>query len=420
MLIKRIFICSSVILIPALALLGFYPDSRAGHAVMSSALEQSYFYITVQEDTPVSFSCEELELRLGLEKGELEGLTVTGLPDEKDGVLMLGGEPAQAYVPLNRKQARELLLIPTPGASRAGVSFIPKTGNSVPATVYVNITQRGNTAPLLGGLELRTMGGVTAGAYLDAWDPDGDPMSAAVIKAPKKGSAVFDGLSLTYTPYAGKTGKDSLTVRVYDSLGAYSDEAVIDIAIDKPPKARFSDMQGDLSEYHALRLSEAGVMTGERIGETYLFYPQRELTRADFIVALFSASGLESGLMPCVNTGLNSDSAIQPWQKPYIKAALDKGIIAPDFIPGEAITRAQAAAYICAAMNPPPDAPSGLRLTDLDDIPSDALSSYAALSAAGMLHAPDGKARPMLTLTRAYAARLLLPVYLNREYFSEK
>ena len=85
-------------------------------------------------------------------------------------------------------------------------------------------------------------------------------------------------------------------------------------------------MKSNPSHYAALMLREHGVMTGETLGETNLFYPQNQVGRGEFLVALFSAAGLDESLPHCVNTGLDNDTEIPVWLKPYVAVAIERGI----------------------------------------------------------------------------------------------
>lgn len=371
------------------------------------------FYITAQGGAPVSVSCAELELQLGMESGTLKGLTLTSLPGEGEGSLLLDGMPALLYEPISRERSQGLVMLPAAGAARVGFSFLPQTPDSVPATVYVNIGQEENSPPEAADLTLHTLREIAVTGFVSAWDADGDEMHLVITAKPAKGAVETDGLRLTYKPFAGSKGKDSLKLRACDARGAYSGEIQVDIAIGKAALIRFADMQGSTGEYAALRLYEAGVMTGEQIGTRQLFYPERTLTHAEFIVLLLSAAGLDTALPASVNTGLPMDSTIPLWQKPYIKTARERGLLPACFTPASELTCAQAVEYIDAVMRQSAPERASLRF-DSAAIPASALPAYARLHAMGLLESYDAFTQPEDLLTRALAAQLLLPVYENR------
>ena len=62
-------------------------------------------------------------------------------------------------------------------------------------------------------------------------DPDGDPISPALVTGPRHGTFTFPNDVLTYKPEAGYTGPDRIDYRATDPRGARSDVAVLNIVV---------------------------------------------------------------------------------------------------------------------------------------------------------------------------------------------
>lgn len=128
-------------------------------------------------------------------------------------------------------------------------------------------------------------------------------------------------------------------------------------------------MAGHSQEYAAVMLQEYGILSGEQVGGQTFFYPDRTVTRGDFLVMLMACIGLDQNLPVCVNTGLSNDVQIPLWLKPYVHAALDLGILEEKpFEAQEEITRAEAVVLVSRATGK--QVGSGkLCYTDAEEIP---------------------------------------------------
>ena len=112
-------------------------------------------------------------------------------------------------------------------------------------------------------------------------------------------------------------------------------------------------MEGRGEYYSALRLAEAGVFIGEKLGDGYCFSPSSEVTRGEFL-AMCSVLTDTAPLPDVTRTGFFDDADIDPWLKPYVSAALMKGAVRgyPDsdgmivFSPDGVITMAEAAVML--------------------------------------------------------------------------
>lgn len=183
-----------------------------------------------------------------------------------------------------------------------------------------------NSAPTVKAVSAETFTNVMIELPLTVSDPDGDAVLLKLIDAPKLGTASIEGSKLQYTPQNNKTGTDKFSYVAIDTFGNQSEKAEIKIKISKnKAKMTYSDMIDDPSQYAALKLAQAGVMTGEKIGTAYFFHPDDTVTRSEFIAMAAAVDGLD--IKETSQTDFIDDSGLSDWVKPYVSAAAANGLI---------------------------------------------------------------------------------------------
>ena len=214
-----------------------------------------------------------------------------------------------------------------------------------------------NAAPIAEDLVLKTYKGVAISSRFAAVDPDGDLVTFQIMDSPARGQVVMDEndpAAFTYTPYEGKKGKDTFTYVAIDAKGNSSKPATVKVSIQKQTTAvSYSDLAGDPAHYAALRLAEAGVYTGRKVGDLYCFDPDAAFTREEFLAMAMTAAG-KAPLSDVTLTGFYDDGDISAWAKGYVSAALVVGTVEGSrnhlgqtvFTPGSPITQAEAAVII--------------------------------------------------------------------------
>ncbi len=257
--------------------------------------------------------------------------------------------------------AAEADISPTPSASPdtdAAASPSPSAEAYVPEQSIVSASagtatepNTVNTAPVVENQELETYRGVSVGGQLTAHDPDGDGVTFEVTTQPMKGAVDISPEGyFVYTPKEGKRGKDYFGFRAVDSFGNASQEGTVIIKLIKQKtKVTYSDMTGDGAEYAALVLAENGVFTGEKVGESYVFSPDTEMDRGEFLSMCMAAADCDV-LRGVTSTGFKDDEAIGPWLKPYVATALMNGYISGQsaaFDPAASLTVGEA----CVTLN---------------------------------------------------------------------
>lgn len=195
------------------------------------------------------------------------------------------------------------------------VSVTPEPGQSV------------NYAPIAENLSFTTFKNVAVHGEFAAVDPEGDVISFRISAQPRKGAVEVSDAGFVYSPAEGKKGRDSFTYVAVDSKGNVSDEATVDIRIEKQNvKVSYSDMDSSDAHYAALRLAEEGIYIGEQVGSEYYFDPSETLSRGEFLTLCMNAIGLEP-LSGITRTGFSDDADIPVWEKAYISTALMAGVV---------------------------------------------------------------------------------------------
>lgn len=181
------------------------------------------------------------------------------------------------------------------------------------------------SAPAVSPVTGETYADVAIELPLAATDADGDAVIFKIVDAPSYGIAEIDGDTLRYTP-AGKTGTDKFSYTAIDTAGNTAEPAQVKIKIRKnAAKHTYADMGKNPAHYAALQLSLKGVVSGERIGASWFFRPNEEVTRSEFIAMAAAAAGLP--IEATAQTDFADDSGLSDWAKPYISAAASSGLI---------------------------------------------------------------------------------------------
>ncbi len=214
-----------------------------------------------------------------------------------------------------------------------------------------------NSPPIAENLTLKTYKGVAITSRFAAVDPEGDLVTFQVVDSPARGQVTLDEndpAAFWYTPYEGKKGKDSFTYVAIDAKGNTSEPATVKISIQKQKTTvSYSDLDGSPAHYAALRLAEAGVYTGRKVGNLYCFDPNAAFTREEFLTMAMTAADV-SPISDVSLTGFYDDEEISSWAKGYVSAALIQGAVqgSPNevgqvvFNAGDTVTCAQAAVII--------------------------------------------------------------------------
>ncbi len=272
------------------------------------------------------------------------------------------------------------------------------------------------SAPVAQNMELTTYRNVSVGGRLSAVDPDGDTLTFQITTEPAKGEIeLTDDGRFVYTPDTNRRGRDYFGYKAMDAAGNCSQEATVIIRIEKQKTSTtYSDLAGDPSGYAATMLAEEGIFVGQQLGGSYVFEPDREVMRGEFLAMCMELGGDEL-ISAVAATGFADDDSIPVWQKRYVATALMDGVISGTESDGDTVFNAEEAITVQEAavmLN------NVLGATDVPTaafdsvVPAWASQATANLTACGVLSV---SARYTDSLTRADAAQMLCAAMAVRD-----
>lgn len=327
----------------------------------------------------------------------LQGICITGLPDENSGTLMLGTRVVRSGDILTASQMEKLTFQPlrTQTDTQVTVTYLPIYASKVDkaTTMTISIRGREDKAPIAEDSALETYRNLPNSGTLKVQDPEGSALTYTLVRPPRRGSVTInaDG-TFTYTPKKNKVGTDSFTFTAADESGNVSRQATVTVTVLKPAdKQTYADTVGASCRFVAEWMRNTGLFTGEQVGDTICFQPEKHFSRGEFVAMLVQSLNLpveESADY----TGFTDE--IPSWLKPYLAAALRSGLTAgwkgTVFDAQKPITGAEAALLLHNAM----------------DMPTLGLEEQTALE----VLAANGVALPQTEMTRAQTAEVLYRV----------
>lgn len=260
----------------------------------------------------------------------LSGICVTDLPDPQVGTVKLGMRVIQAGDILTAGQLEQISFSPLLSEEdhTAVMSYLPIYQDRVDKEMTMTLAIRGkeDLAPQAQDSALETYKNLPNEGILQAQDPEGEQLVFSLVRSPKRGTVELreDG-SFTYTPKKNKVGVDSFTYTAADPAGNVSREATVTVQILKPTDARqYTDTAGADCRFAAEWMRNTGLFVGEQIGDQSCFFPEKQVSRGDFLALLVQT--LEIPLEQTEYAGVPED--VPQWLRPYLTAALRSGLVA--------------------------------------------------------------------------------------------
>ena len=289
---------------------------------------------------------------------EVVGICITQLPESHTGTVMLGNRVLREGDILTAEQLSQMTFMPLRREEDAAatVTYLPIYENRVEksATMTISIRGKEDKAPVAEDMAVETYKNLPNEGKLKVNDPEGQGMTFTLVRAPKRGEVTIqaDG-SFVYTPKKNKVGVDSFVYTAADPAGNVSREATVTVQILKPTDSRlYTDTVGNACRFEAEWLKNSGLFTGESIGGESCFFPDKTVSRGDFL-----AMAVKTLDIPVENTDYSGIPADVPmWLKPYVGAALRSGLLEgwPQTETGSwdmAITGAEAAVLLQNALD---------------------------------------------------------------------
>ena len=367
----------------------------------------------------IKFTAEDFARVMNIES--VSSITVTELPPITDGELRVGAAVVTGEQTLS---AASVALMTFSSSNSVKTSQFKFKVNDLPyeMTCKLYSLEKENYAPTLAyapltAVEVSTYEDVSCFGRLPCYDPDGDETRIEVVSYPKKGVLVIEDSALgtyRYIPYENATGKDSFTCVAIDRYGNYSAAREVSLEIKRSEMSeKYVDLADSPYQSSALAMTEKGIMGGTQVGSSLYFYPDREVSRAEFVVMAMNAAGI-TDIAKVSSTVFSDDAEIPSDMKRYIATAYELGYIKGSadesgrlcFEPSRSITRAEAAVMLGNILGAatPTMKPT---LADESEIPAWAQSSVYAMVEMGVLEATETGVSPHEKLTRGSTADIL-------------
>ena len=417
-------VCSALLLLCLIAVaLSSCARSKQSSLPLSPALdclaEQTPMAKSALKGNAITFSPDDFARAVNL--SSIEKITVTSVPPTTDGELRVGSTVLTAEQTLSAASVALMTYVASSDISSSEFRF---KVNDLPYEMCCKLylLDEKNYAPTLSSvpktaLEVSTYRDVTYFGTLPCYDPDGDTTYIEIVSYPEKGVLVLEDKeagSYRFIPYEGSTGKDSFTYVARDMYGNYSPSATVSLSINKKETpVSYVDLEESPHHNSALTMTEKEIMSGTQVGNDVYFYPDKAVSRAEFIVMAMKAAGINN-VNPTSKTVFADDDQIPAQMRDYIAVAYELGYIKGSeidgklcFEPNRDITRAEAAVMLANILDAatPTIKPT---FEDSADIPVWAEPSISALSAMGVMSSvEDNNISPLSPLTRGAAADIL-------------
>ena len=259
---------------------------------------------------------------------ELAGVCITGLPEKDLGTVLLGDREIRPGDVLPADRLEQLTFSPARRETdaEARIRYLPVFSDSVGTETEMTISIRGreNQPPVAEDFAAETYKNLPIEGKLKVTDPEGENMSFAVIRQPKRGQVEIreDG-SFTYTPKKNKVGIDSFVYTATDAAGKTSRETTVTVTIVKPTDAvQYRDTVGLDCRFAAEWMKNTGIFVGESLDGNACFSPDRQVSRGQFLAMLVRTLNVPT------EEGTASWAGEAPqWLRPYLAAAVRSGFI---------------------------------------------------------------------------------------------
>jgi hypothetical protein len=357
----------------------------------------------------VSFSTEDFASVLG--DGDFRGVVIRSLPDPADGVLKLGITDVTEGQTIEKHMLEALRFIPAAQGKTAVFDFMPcETDYEKPFVCTVYMLDTLNFAPTAQPCTINAKESISVYGSLSATDPDGDALTYHVADKPQNGKlTLFEDGSYVYT--ASTVSADSFSYYVCDRYGNRSENAAVSIDTTANKSGIvYADLNQNECALPAAVLAEKGAFIGEKLGDEWIFSPEKTVTRADFLMMAMRMCDMDTALISANRSGFADSDTFTASQNRYISAAARMGLIigldtenGRCFCPNEPITSEQASTLLgrIAKYRELSFGRSVAASIDEEGVISD--DGIAMLASVGLVAGESRKA----ALTRADVARLL-------------
>lgn len=299
------------------------------------------------------FTAYDFDSVLGMQAGSA---VITELPSSEAGTLKLGEADVLPGQIITREEFEELVFVPSGGEEATFRFRLIESGYESSFECAVIPMEKLNFAPVAKADELAAKENIAVFASLAASDPDEDEVTFHITKNARHGNVTLLDRStgeIKYTPDENFRGKDKFTFVAVDKYGNESAPATVKIQVERNRlDIEYSDMQNDSAHMAAVILAENDILTGEKLGDMRTFSPEKEISRADFLIMAMRASDIDKGDASAVSL-FTDDASFTGYQRRYIAKAQEMKLVygfdtddGAVFRPNESITLAHAATIV--------------------------------------------------------------------------
>lgn len=376
----------------------------------------------------IGFVAEDFEKALNV--SSVASITITELPERSDGILYLGGSEVTVGQTVSRANISYLTFVfMNEDISDSAFRFSTNHGDyDISCAVYR--LKYENRSPVVSSVpqeivSVSTYKGIDVYGNLDAYDPDGDEIRYEIVSYPQNGSLILldcECGEYRYLPANGFAGEDTFRYVAVDRYGNYSASVQVTLTVAQPKTAFvYSDLKESKAHVAAISLTERGIMASSELDGCYYFYPETELTRAEFLVMAMKTFGIRVD-SNAEETVFADNGEIPREYRGYVDFAQKLGYVCGRldsenqlvFCPNEKITRYEAAVMLCQMFDAETPVLKPM-LMDAEVVPAWAMDAVYAMTAAGILTSEEGYVEADAVVTRAQAAQMLYKLSIHGE-----
>lgn len=368
----------------------------------------------------IVFEAEDFERNLNV--SSLTSVTVTSLPSRADGVLYLGNGEVSVGQTISRENLGYLNFVFAGEDIRDSRFCFTSNLGEYEISCKMCLLEAPNSAPIVSkdtkeSILVGTYRDVAVYGELEAVDAEGDDFVFEIVSYPGHGTLTLEDASVgtyRYLPESGYSGTDSFRFVAVDRYGNYSAAAEVALSVGVQKNYLiYTDMKDSASHAPAIAMTERGIMSASVIGDNTYFYPDKTVSRLDFLVAAMKSIGYDE-VEDCSATVFDDDSEISDGLRGYVCLARQKGYVSGRidgegrlvFSPDDTITRAEAAVILSRMLG---RSSSGVRqvFADANEVPAWARDSIDVLASYGIIDTNNGYVDADGALTRGQTAYML-------------
>ncbi|MBE7021600.1 MAG: hypothetical protein E7414_00020 [Ruminococcaceae bacterium] len=349
------------------------------------------FTKSTPKNTTLQFSAADFTSSVNPpEGGALVSVTITQLTNGKAGTLRLGTEAIAKNAEIKT-------------ADLGRLNFVPAKDYTGEAIFTWNASYGSSSSPYPSAVVI-TIGDGAATASQPPAEDTTEPPSASPTP--------------TDTPAAEPTDTPAETPPA-ETPSASPQPTEAPAPTQKP--LQYEDMLTHWGAYAAGMLGAEGIIVGEEIGGHFYFYPDKVLTRIDFIILANSIFGIKT--KDSLEGNPFADTDVPSYMLRQAIAAYENGLIAgsPEagglyLRPFDRLTRAEAVKILDNGLKLLYPARDDLDFADSDQIPGWARDAVRNMEAYGIIRGYDDNTfRPYESINKAQAGEMLYQVFKYRE-----